>query len=246
MFGAQYWAGNAVSCRLDENGGMETLASFIHEDEHSVIKGRQDSSHIHSMTPDRSGKFVIGADLGGDKLHVYAVKDDSSMEKLPQLLFSASGDGPRHMAFSVDNKTAYLLTEISSRVLVYDFDAETGRMELKQEIDAAPVDYEGKTMAADIQVSPDGHFLYTTNRGADVVSVFAVDAESGKLSLLGFDNSFGEGPRSIAITPDGLYAALADRGSNLAVVCRRDKESGRILEKIWSEYVQEATCVKWG
>src|SRR5690606_27247965 len=184
--------------------------------------------HSAVFHPQESKVFV--ADLGTDKINVYHFDKDSAT---PLTLSEESsfrvalGSGPRHMAFNKEGNRLYLIHEITAEIGVYAYENEKlSHLETQPLI---PEGFKGKVGAAEVRLSPDGKFLYASNRGdANDITVFQLESETGKLSKVQNISSQGEIPRNFAITPDGKYLICGNQGSDSLVVFDRNQESGRL------------------
>ena len=136
------------------------------------------------------------------------------------------GAGPRHLTFSPNGKFAYLLQELDGGIIVFDYrDGILRKLEETQVIDD---DFKGEIGAAAIHFSPDGNYLYATNRGsANDITVFTVQSD-GRLNFKATYPSGGIGPRDFAIDPSGNYVLVANQKSNFIIVFKRDIISGRL------------------
>jgi 6-phosphogluconolactonase len=111
---------------------------------------------------------------------------------------------------------------------VYRYDAVTGRLDSVQRIAAHPAGNSGPFRGADIHVSPDGRFLYTSNRAEGSIALFSVDKDSGILRPLGYTSVLGKEPRNFMLDPTGKWLLVADQDSNVIVVFRIDKRTGKL------------------
>lgn len=155
---------------------------------------RQDAPHPHAITYDPSGKFLIGADLGTDKVIVFRL--DKSNGKLKPVWEAplAPGAGPRHVAFNADGTRLYVVNELSATITLFDFDPDTGAIgdEIQTVLTVQP-EAVGPMTTAEIFVHPSGKFLFNTNRGqpisltpeSDAIVSFRIDKATGTLSLVG-------------------------------------------------------------
>lgn len=194
---------------------------------------RQEAPHPHSIVPAPAAEgrpqFVYTADLGADAIFAYRL--DAAAGRLvandPPLVKTKPGAGPRHLAFHPDGRRLYAINELDNTVATYDFDPATGRLVERQVISTLPPDFNGKTHTADLTITPDGRFLYGTNRGHDSIAAFQV-APDGLLTLVQIVPSRGRGPQNLAITPAGDLLLCANMpGDNLAVF-RINRETGRL------------------
>jgi 6-phosphogluconolactonase len=203
--------------------------------------GRQEGPHPHAIIPAPAAegrpRFAYAADLGADAIFVYRL--DAAAGRLvandPPLVKTKPGAGPRHLAFHPDGRRLYAINELDNTVVAYDFDSATGRLVERQVISTLPPDFQkirpknfkGKTYTADLKITPDGRFLYGTNRGHDSIAAYTI-APDGLLTLVEIVPSGGGGPQNLAITPDGSLLLCANMpGDNLAVF-RIDRESGKL------------------
>lgn len=247
LFGAEFWSGNVISCSLKEDGSIGEMKSYIQHVGSSIHPVRQKSPHVHSVYPDRSGRFLLACDLGCDRVYCYHINDDSTLtpnELCPYITVPA-GKGPRHLVFSKDNRFAFLNTEITDEVFTIRFNEETGEMTLLGCVSGQYPEFTGLSKIAEIILSPDGNFLYTTHRVADYISQYSIDHETGAVKRIAQYESFGKGPRSISISPDGRLMAVANRESNKVVVLNVNSQDGSLGEKTWESIVPEPCCVCW-
>ncbi|RMT93282.1 hypothetical protein ALP38_04763 [Pseudomonas amygdali pv. sesami] len=199
-----------------------------------VNSERQMSSHVHLAVPTPDDKYVVSADLGADKLFVY--RYDASQAKPLQpakepTVQLPGGSGPRHTLFSADGKHAWLVLEMTAQVAVFDY--HDGVFKQTQLVDMKNKGVQEKNGGGALHTSPDGKFLYVTNRGdANQVVVFRIDQASGKLEEIQRRSLEGKEPREFAFDPTGKYMLFANQKSNQIVTVRRDPQSGKIGETV--------------
>lgn len=235
-----YHKGTVELLEFNENGGIQPASSAI-EHKGSGPHERQEKPHVHYTAHTPDGKYVIAADLGTDELVTYRIKK-GQLEKVTTLEVEP-GSGPRHVAFHPNGKTAYLLTELSSEVIILDYNADEGSFTEKQTIKAIPDDFTETNDASAIYVSSDGRYLYTGNRGHNSITLFSIDQKSNQLTLVEHTPTGGEWPRDFALDPSEKFIVASNQHSGNLVLFARDEKTGK-LTKLESEVaVPEVVCV---
>ncbi|MBC3957927.1 lactonase family protein [Pseudomonas triticifolii] len=195
---------------------------------------RQMSSHVHLAVPTPDDKYVVTADLGADKLFVYSYNADQSKPLQPASIPSVqlpAGSGPRHVLFSGDGKHAWLVLEMSAQVVVFDY--HDGVFKQTQIVDMKNKGVEQKNGGGALHTSPDGRFLYVTNRGeANQVVVFRINPTAGTLEEIQRRTVEGAEPREFSFDPSGTFMLFANQKSNQIVTVRRDVQTGLIGDTV--------------
>jgi 6-phosphogluconolactonase len=226
---ANYSSGSVASLPTSADGSLGEPVSFIQHAGASVDPKRQSAPHAHSIVISPNNRFALAADLGLDQVLVYRL--DATTAKLtphePPYIRSPAGAGPRHLTFHPNGKLVYVINELANSVSVFDFNGEAGTLKEKQTISTLPKDFAGKSYCADVKVTPDGRFLYGTNRGHDSIACYTIAAD-GQLTLLDIVPSRGKGPQNLAITPSGQWLLCANMPGNNLAVFRIDPQSGAI------------------
>jgi 6-phosphogluconolactonase (cycloisomerase 2 family) len=232
-----YTGGSLSIFKVDELGKLDFVQILQHIGK-SINLNRQEKPHVHSTTFDPEGKRVFVADLGTDKIYVYNFNS-----KNPEpLSLSAEypvtpGDGPRHLAFSVDGKEVLVVEEMAAALDVFTY--ENGALIPKQRLSLLDERFSGKVGAAEIRVSPDGKHIYVSNRGeANTISVFGKNA-TGTYERIQNISSGGLMPRNFNLTEDGKYLLAAHQASNDIVIFERDSVSGRLTQTPWKASVHK-------
>ena len=167
-------------------------------------------------------------DLGSDCIHVYPLAPDSPIgidTTAERQVMVAPGSGPRHAVFDKEGRHLYLLNELKGDVVVWTY--EEGELKQIQSIQADSVEARG---SADIHLSPDGRYLYASNRlKADGIAIFQVDSATGLLTHIGYQNT-GAHPRNFAITPNGKFLLACCRDANRIEVYQRDPDTGMLKD----------------
>jgi 6-phosphogluconolactonase (cycloisomerase 2 family) len=186
-----------------------------------------DRTHAHMIQADPSGRFVLHADLGLDKIFVW--KFDAQKGVLtpgePPAVSLPPGDGPRHFHFHPNGRWLYSIQEEGSTIVFYDYDAATGRLASRQTISTLPPGFAGSNFCSEILVSADGRFVYAGNRLHDSIGIFSV-GPTGTLTFVGEEWTRGNYPRSFNFDPTGRFLYCCNqRGDNIAVF-RVDGKTG--------------------
>jgi 6-phosphogluconolactonase len=246
LFTASYGGDKLAVSPIGENGLVEAEAIQV------IPTGR----NAHSIMPDRSNNFVYAATLGANQVLQFTF--DSKTGKLtanePPAVSPEAGHGPRHLAFSPDNKYLYVLNELSGHVTQYTIDPSKGTLTLVDSVSSVPAeaglawgaaqapvgsapapssvaakDEKPKVWAADIQITPDGKFLYSTERTTNKIALFTVAPDTGKLTYV--TNFATEAqPRGIRIDPTGQYLVASGEKSDRVSVYKIDKGTGKLGE----------------
>lgn len=178
-----------------------------------------DRTHAHMIQSDPSGRFVLHVDLGLDQIFVW--KFDVQTGKLtandPPAVSFPPGDGPRHFYFHPNGRWFYSIQEEGSTVVVFDYDAATGRLSSRQTISSLPPGFAGSNFCSEILLSADGKFVYAGNRLHDSIAIFSVGT-NGELTFMGEEWTHGNYPRSFNFDPTNQFLYCCNqRGDNVAV-----------------------------
>lgn len=229
VYVANYAEGNVLIFPVNENGSLEP-ASDVVQHEGSSVHPRQQRAHAHAADPSPDGRFLYVSDLGMDRIVIYEVDRESGRLRPAETPWfeSTPAAGPRHFTFHPSGRVAYSVEELSSTVAVLEADSRTGALRQIQRLEMLPDDFEGDNTGAEIQITPDGRFLYATNRGHDSLAIYAVDAGTGMLTPVGHEPTRGGHPRNFIIDRFGEYLFVANRDGNHVVVFRIDPSTGEL------------------
>jgi len=216
---ANYSSGNVASYAVQPDGALSAPVSFFQHTGSSCNLARQKEAHAHCFVISLNNKYAYAADLGIDQILCYMI-DPTTATLTPNaqpFVRTQAGAGPRHLTFHPNGKCLYVINELANSVTRFDYAAETGVLIERQTISTIPEGFTGVTHTADVKITPNGKFLYGTNRGHDSVACFQI-AEDGQLSLIEIVPSLGQGPQNLAITEDGNLLLCANMpGNNLAI-----------------------------
>jgi 6-phosphogluconolactonase len=188
-----------------------------------------DRTHAHMIQADPSGRFVLHVDLGLDKIFVWRFDEEKGVltPGEPPAVSLPPGDGPRHFAFHPDGHWLYSIQEEGSTIVLFDYDAATGRLKARQTISTLPPGFAGSSFGSEILVSADGRFVYAGNRLHDSIGIFAVGRE-GTLTFVGEEWTRGDYPRSFNFDPTGRFLYSCNQRADDVAVFRVDPGTGRL------------------
>ena len=241
------YSGSVASLPANADGRLAPAASFIPHEGSSVHPRRQRGPHAHSIVVDPSGRFALSADLGLDRVLVYRIgqTDGTLTPHDPPGAPVAPGSGPRHLAFHPNGRTLYVITELANTIIVFDWDAEAGTLSERQTIPTLPEGFDGTSYTAEVQVHPSGRFVYGSNRGHDSLAIFAVNADTKTLTLVGHEPTGGARPRHFGIDPTGAFLIAANQDTGNLVVFRIDQQTGRLTRTGGTAQVPSPVCVRF-
>ncbi len=230
-FSANYGGGSISVFGIEANGNLTPLKQLLQHTGKSIDpQKRQESAHAHQVqfTPDH--KYVVCTDLGEDQIYIYNYNKDANEQilTLNNVVKTNAGSGPRHLTFSPNGKFAYLAHEFNGSITTFAYN--NGKLNKIQEIPTTDKDFKGKIDGADIHISPDGKFLYETNRGdANTITGFAIKP-NGQLTFISRISTMGKGPRNFVIDPTGKYLLVGHQYTNNVVIFERNKKTGTLKD----------------
>ncbi|MBM7569331.1 lactonase family protein [Paenibacillus sacheonensis] len=223
------YSGGTISLYAVREDGSLMLADHIAHEGRGPRDDRQEAPHPHSSMPDKANRYILVADLGTDEIVHYRIDHEAQKLVRHRTTPSAAGAGPRHMTFNASGDVLYVVNELDCTVVAYRYAPETSELTLLQSLSTLPEAFEGENTCADIHLTPDGRFLYASNRGHDSLAAYRVMPD-GQLELIDIVPSGGRTPRNFAISPDGGYLLAANQESDRIVVFRIDRETGRLTD----------------
>lgn len=224
---ANYTSGTVAVLPLAADGRIGPASSVRRYAGSGPNNSRQEGPHAHHVLLDATQRYALCADLGSDRIRVerYDGAAGILVPIEPDGVALDPGSGPRHLAWHPTAPVLYAINELRSTVTAFRWDAAGGVLTPLQTIAALPEGFTGESTAAEIAVSPDGRFVYASNRGDDSLAVFATDP-SGTLTPVGRVPTGGRTPRSFAIDSAGRWLIAANQGSGTVVVFRIDPGTG--------------------
>lgn len=242
---ANYTSGNIASFPIEKEGTLGPRSSFVQHAGSSVNKERQTGPHAHEIQASKDNHFVFVPDLGLDELLVYRFdsKTGALSPNSPAFVKVGPGSGPRHLAIAPSGRFVYLVNELSSTVIVFSYQADSGQLHELQTISTLPAGFKGESTTAEIAVDAKGKFLYVSNRGDDSIAVFDVNQRDGKLAFVERVPTGGKTPRHFTLDPTGRWLFAENQDSGTINLFSVDAASGRLTATSHSLNVTSPVCV---
>lgn len=237
---ANYTGGSYALYPIGDDGMPGRAQYAVKHFGKGVNPDRQEAPHVHSAVYSPDSRYVYIQDLGLDRIAAVSTRTGDEQQQMP----TTPGSGPRHLTFDPSGRHAYLIEELGGCVDAYRYDANTGRLDSLQRIAAHPDTLKGPFRSSDIHVSPDGRFLYASNRAEMTVAIFARDVSTGILKPLGYVPTLGVEPRNFSLDPSGKWLLVANQESDAIVIFKVD-ENGMIRPAGVTISVPKPTCLKW-
>lgn len=241
---ANYSSGSVISYGVQPDGGLSEPVTFVQHIGGSVNEARQKEPHAHCFIISPDGRFAFAADLGLDQVVAYSLETKTAQLKPGRQPFvrTMPGAGPRHAIFHPDGRKFYVINELLNSVTYFEYVPTEGLLIERQTISTLPSDFKGESYCADLKITPDGRFLYGTNRGHDSLAMYSI-GDDGQLTLLGIEPSLGKGPQNLAITADGSTLLCANMpGNNLGVF--QIEKDGRLKSAGEPVQVTSPSCIR--
>ena len=246
IFIANYSSGSLAVFPVNKDGSIGAIAQHVQDSGTGVNKDRQEGPHVHTAVLSPNEKYLLYTDLGTDKLNIMrykASKNPPLTPADPAFVSVEPGNGPRHLTFSADGKYVYLVQEMGGLINVYNYDG--GKLSQVQSVDMKTPEMKGNIGSAAIKISPDGRFLYASNRGnANDIVEYSINPDSGQLTYVSRASTIGKGPRDFIIDPSGRYLLIANQVGNNIIVYRLDPTSGRPIMIVSQLQLDSPVCLK--
>jgi len=244
---ANYSGGSLSALPIAADGSLQPAAQTFQHTGNGANKGRQEKAHVHSTILSPDDKYLLVCDLGTDKLSLLRFNPGSARQPLTPAADSVvsvqPGVGPRHSAFHPTKPYAYVIGELTGTVDAFHFSG--GKLTPIQHVSSLPDGFKGDIGSADIHVSPNGKFLYASNRGdANSIVIYAIDQNTGKLTVKGFQSTMGKTPRNFMIDPTGHWLLAANQNGKNVVIFRIDPQTGMLTPTGKQLEIPAPVCLK--
>ena len=256
-----YSGGNLSILPINTDGSLGQATQTINHEGKGTNAARQEKPHVHSVNIAPNNVDVFVPDLGIDKIVTYSLDAKNGKLLAGKTPFTkvSDGSGPRHFTLHPNGKFAYVIQELSSTVTGFNYVA--GKLTPFQTITTLAADFENKSKSfcADIHISPDGKFLYGSNRfvdaansnnrfapniTTDTIVIYGIDQKTGKLTYIGNEPVLGKIPRNFMITPNGKFVLVANQETDNITIFSRDATSGKLTPTAKQIEIPVPVCLK--
>jgi 6-phosphogluconolactonase len=246
VLAANYNSGSIAVLPIKTDGSLGTATSTIQQAGTGPNSGRQSGPHAH-MIMQAKNNFVYCCDLGADKIFIYALNTSTgAIASVGNDASTNAGAGPRHIVFHPNNSWAYVICELAGTIEAFNVNNSTGSLSRFQNISTLAIGATGDPGSAEIDITPDGKYLYASNRANNNnIAMYSINQATGELTLLGHQPTNGRTPRSFAIDPSGRFLFVANVDGNNIVAFKIDPLSGLLADTGFKTTVTYPICVKF-
>jgi len=241
---ANYGDASVTVFPINADGSLAKASDYVKHTGSSINPQRQLRPHPHSSIPSADGKFLYVSDLGTDRIVIYEVLNEGKLKPaaVPFVQVTA-GSGPRHFKIHQNGKFAYSVDELSNTIVGFKVKKKTGALKTIERLSMLPEGYSEVTYASDVHFSPDGKFIYATNRGHESVVIYSVNTRNGKLKMLGHESTGGKHPRNFMISKSGEYVLVGNSNTDNVVIFNRDNNTGLMKPNGVQHTIPAVTCL---
>jgi 6-phosphogluconolactonase len=237
-----YTGGNLGLFEINIDGSLKENPQMINHIGSSINKDRQEKPHVHSANWAPNQKDLFVPDLGIDKIMHYKLVNGNLITGIPAYTQVEPGTGPRHFTFHLNGKFAYVIQELSSQITSFKYN--NGTLNKIETVSTLPYNYSEKSYCADIHISPDGKFLYGSNRGHNSLAIYSINQTNGKLKLVDIESVNGNWPRNFMLDPTGNFVLVANEKSDNVTIFKRNNITGKLTSTGKEIKVSMPVCLK--
>lgn len=225
LFVAHYTGGVVSVIPIGSNGIPGNPSEVVHHEGSGQHPNRQTEPHPHSATPGPNGRFLYVPDLGTDEVIVYELGRRNRTLRRVGSVNVPPGAGPRHLDFHPERPFGYLVNELDSTLVAFEWSPNTGEIGMIDSVSILPTGFDGENIAADVHVHPAGDWVYGSNRGHDSIAICQICGD-GTLRFRSTVLSGGSQPRHFAIDRSGQWLFALNRGTNNITKFSIDGQTG--------------------
>jgi 6-phosphogluconolactonase (cycloisomerase 2 family) len=242
LFTANYGSGSVSAVPLRADGTLGGRAAVHRHRGDGPVRERQQGPHAHAVVPDPSGRWLLSVDLGTDGVWVYRLGEEITEPGAVHEVRLRPGSGPRHLRFHPDGTHAYLVNELDPTLTVCRWDADRGVLEPLREVRIVPGNQTGPAFPSEFVIRSDGRFAWAATRGADSITVLALDATGESAEVVGSVSCGGHWPRDLALHPGERWLYAANERSGDVTWFALDETTG-MPRRAGSLTAPAASCV---
>lgn len=246
LYVSNFMSGSVSVFPIAPDGSIGVMSQHIQHQGASVNPARQSGPHAHSLVFSPDGRYAFVPDLGLDKLMTYRVGDGGRLQEHAPAPYvkTLPGAGPRHCAFGARGDFCYLINELDSTIIALAYDQENGCFTELQSVSSLPENASAtNNSCADIHITPDGRYLYGSNRGHNSLIIYKIDQATDRLEFVDCQPSGGKIPRNFEIDPTGRFLLCANQDSHNIVVFKINPDTGLLTEQT-AITVNTPVCIK--
>lgn len=240
LYAANYSSGHVNRYVLDERGAAAEPAAIVQHMGQGFREDRQEAAHAHSIVSDAEGRYAYVCDLGLDQIIYYDLQEGklttAGEVELPP------GAGPRHFLIHPNERHAYAINELNSTITVFAYNRIQGHLEILQHVPTVPGDFGGENYPADLHLSPDGRYVYGSNRGHDSIVKLTVNLETGMLDAPEWTCGKINWPRNFAVLE--RFVLIANQNGDDIAVFRRDPATGELTATEHRLALKQPVCIE--
>lgn len=244
VFASNYSSGTISVLPADPTGVLGKAMSLQHTGS-GPDSSRQRSPHVHGSLISKDNRFLLVTDLGIDQVKSYAFDDKTGQLTPASIPYygATAGAGPRQICFHPQAPYAYMIEELKGAVVFFKY--RKGKLKARQRISTMQEGDNRFPGSADIHISPDGKFLYASNRGeVNNIAMYRMKG-NGKLELIGHQPTLGKAPRYFSIDPSGNYLLCGNQNSDEIVIFKRDQQTGLLSDTGQRVKLGKPVCIRW-
>jgi len=242
---ANYNSGSVAVCPIKANGSLGAATSADQHTGSGPVAGRQDGPHAH-MIIQGTNNFVYNTDLGIDKILVYSLDTTNGhITSTGHDVSSVAGAGPRHIAFHPSQPWAYVVCELNGTIEAFNINNSTSAITRFQNISTISDNDSSSAASADIHITPDGKYLYASNRGPNNIAMYSINQSTGELNNIGYQSVGGTTPRNFVIDPSGKFLLVACQDNSRIITFKINSANGLLISTGLQITVPNPVCLKF-
>ncbi|MGZ3860636.1 MAG: lactonase family protein [Flavisolibacter sp.] len=241
-----YSSGTVSVLPVGRDGRLSKAVTTIRHQGKSINAERQESAHVHETVLSANNHLVYVPDLGMDKLMIYSFNPQNGrlLPAKEPFVKLTPGSGPRHFVIHPRGSWGYLIQEMGGTVTA--FNLKKGSLKKFQTVSTVPENFKKPFSTAEIEISPDGRFLYASDRdSANMIAIFTIDPQNGRLSPIGYEPTQGRTPRHFNFDPTAGFLLVANQNSDNIVVFKRNPATGLLRDTGKRLAVGNPVCIQW-